>query len=45
MCVDFKTGKVMWSERGIGAASILYADHRLYLHGEKGRSGLGRRLS
>ncbi|HEX3998561.1 MAG TPA: PQQ-binding-like beta-propeller repeat protein [Pirellulales bacterium] len=35
-CVEFKTGKIVWSERGIGAASILSADHRLYLHGENG---------
>lgn len=36
MCVEFLTGKEKWSERGIGAASILYADGRLYLHGENG---------
>jgi outer membrane protein assembly factor BamB len=37
MCVKFLTGEVIWSERGIGAASILYADGRLYLHGENGK--------
>ena len=34
MCVDFKTGDIKWQERGIGAASVMYADGRLYLHGE-----------
>jgi len=36
MCVDFATGDEKWTERGIGAASICYADGRLYLHGENG---------
>lgn len=36
MCVEFLTGKEKWSERGIGAASVTYADGRLYLHGENG---------
>lgn len=36
MCVEFKTGNVKWSERGVGAASVLYADGRLYVHGESG---------
>jgi outer membrane protein assembly factor BamB len=36
MCVRFTTGEVKWQERGIGAASVLYADGRLYLHGENG---------
>ena len=36
VCVDFKTGDVKWQDRSVGAASICYADGRLYLHGEKG---------
>lgn len=35
-CVEFATGNVKWDERSVGAASILYADGRLYLHGENG---------
>jgi outer membrane protein assembly factor BamB len=34
MCVDFKTGAIKWQDRGIGAASVCYADGKLYLHGE-----------
>jgi outer membrane protein assembly factor BamB len=37
MCVDFKTGDVKWEERGVGAGGILYADGRLYVHGENNR--------
>lgn len=40
MCVEFATGKVKWQERGIGAASVSYADGRLYLHGENGQVAL-----
>lgn len=36
MCVEFKTGTVKWTkDRAMAPASILYADGRLYLHGEK----------
>jgi outer membrane protein assembly factor BamB len=34
MCVEFETGKVKWTDRGVGAGSVLYADGRLYLHAE-----------
>ena len=40
MCVEFKTGQVKWTERGIGAASLAYADGLLYLHGEGGEVAL-----
>jgi len=40
LCVDFATGQVKWEERGLGAASLCYADGRLYLHGESGEAGL-----
>lgn len=36
LCVEFATGNVKWEDRAIGAASICYADGRLYLHGENG---------
>jgi outer membrane protein assembly factor BamB len=35
-CVDFITGTQKWQSRGIGIGSIVYADSRLYLHGENG---------
>ena len=36
LCLEFATGQVKWKERGLGAASLCYADGRLYLHGENG---------
>ncbi len=36
LCIDFDTGKELWQDASIGAASICYADGRLYLHGENG---------
>jgi outer membrane protein assembly factor BamB len=39
-CLDFATGEVKWQARGLGAASLCYADGRLYLHGENGEVGL-----
>ncbi len=36
LCIEFATGKMKWEERAIGAASLCYADGRLYLHGENG---------
>ena len=40
MCVDFLTGEVLWRDRSLGAASLCYADGRLYLHGENGELAL-----
>jgi outer membrane protein assembly factor BamB len=40
ICLEFKTGKVLWQERALGAASLLYADGRIYLHGENGEVAL-----
>jgi len=37
VCVEFATGKVKWTEKSVGASSVLYADGRLYLHGEEGQ--------
>jgi outer membrane protein assembly factor BamB len=36
LCVKFATGDIKWTERGIGPSSLVYADGRLYLHGENG---------
>jgi outer membrane protein assembly factor BamB len=36
LCVDFATGKIKWEDRALGAASLCFADGRLYLHGENG---------
>jgi outer membrane protein assembly factor BamB len=36
MAVEFTTGRILWKAEGIGSGSILYADHRLYVHGENG---------
>lgn len=38
-CVEFATGKVKWTERGVGAASVCYADGRLYARGHGGGKG------
>lgn len=33
---EFMTGKVRWQNEGIGPGAVLYADRRLYFHGENG---------
>ena len=40
LCVEFETGKQKWEDRGIGTASLCFADGRLYLHGENGQVAL-----
>lgn len=40
LCLDFATGKVKWENPALGAASLCYADERLYLHGENGAVAL-----
>ena len=40
LCLDFETGEVKWQDRSLGAASLCYADVRLYLHGENGEVAL-----
>jgi outer membrane protein assembly factor BamB len=40
LSVEFVSGQIKWKERSIGAASICYADGRLYLHGEDGEVAL-----
>jgi outer membrane protein assembly factor BamB len=39
-CADFVSGKVKWSDRSLGAASVLFADGMLFLHGESGEVAL-----
>ena len=39
-CADFATGKAKWSQRSVGAASLLAADGKLFLHGENGEVAL-----
>ncbi len=36
VCVDFKTGKVAWTNRSVGKGSIAYADGHLYVRSENG---------
>jgi outer membrane protein assembly factor BamB len=40
LCIEFTTGAVKWDDRALGAASLCYADGRLYLHGEDGQVAL-----
>jgi outer membrane protein assembly factor BamB len=36
LCVDYKTGKIAWHERGVGKGSVAYADGHLYVRSERG---------
>ncbi|WP_184194168.1 PQQ-binding-like beta-propeller repeat protein [Armatimonas rosea] len=36
MCVEFKTGKIVWESRAPGKGSITYADGLLYVRNERG---------
>lgn len=40
LCLDFTTGRVLWENPALGAASLCLADGRLYLHGENGEAAL-----
>ncbi len=40
VCSDFVSGNIKWDAPGLGAASLCFADDRLYLHGENGEVGL-----
>ena len=40
VCAEFAAGETKWQDRSIGAASLCYADGRLYLHGESGEVAL-----
>jgi outer membrane protein assembly factor BamB len=39
-CAEFATGKEKWNDRCVGAASICYADGRLYVRGHSGEMAL-----
>ena len=42
-CVEFKTGKLMWQDAGVGkGGSVIYADGMLYCYSEDGVVGLVR---
>jgi outer membrane protein assembly factor BamB len=36
ICMEIKTGKLVWSERGVGKGSVTYADGNLYCRSESG---------
>jgi outer membrane protein assembly factor BamB len=40
VCFELQSGKILWEERALGAASLVFADNRLYLHGENGEVAL-----
>jgi outer membrane protein assembly factor BamB len=35
-CIEFKTGKIMWTDRSVGKGSVTYADGYLYARSERG---------
>jgi outer membrane protein assembly factor BamB len=39
-CLEFATGKKMWSNRSVGKGSLTYADGMLFLLGENNTVGL-----
>ena len=39
-CLEWKTGKTMWSNRSVGKGSVVYADGLLYCRSERGPVGL-----
>jgi len=40
ICLEIKTGNVMYETRGVGMGSVAYADGMLYCYGEKGTLAL-----
>ncbi len=40
ICIDWKDGRTVYSERGVGKGSLTYADGMLYTLGENGQMGL-----
>jgi outer membrane protein assembly factor BamB len=36
VCLDFKTGNVVWNNPGVGKGAVTYADGHLYCRSEKG---------
>lgn len=39
-CQEFKTGKIVWQDKGVGKGSVTYADGMLYCRCEDGPMGL-----
>ncbi|MEI7904657.1 MAG: PQQ-binding-like beta-propeller repeat protein [Candidatus Firestonebacteria bacterium] len=39
-CIDLKTGKDMWENKGVGKGSVTYADGLLYTLSERGKVGI-----
>jgi outer membrane protein assembly factor BamB len=39
-CAEFASGKVKWTDRGVGAASVCFADGRVYARGHSGNVAL-----
>jgi len=39
-CMEFRTGKVLWDERGFSKGSLLVADGKLVILGERGLAAL-----
>ena len=40
LCIEFSSGQIKWDAPALGAASMCYADDRVYLHGENGEVSL-----
>lgn len=40
ICLDWKTGRMMYAERGVGRGSLTYADGMLYVLSDKGTAAL-----
>jgi outer membrane protein assembly factor BamB len=40
VCVEFTTGTVKWRDKCVGPGSVLFADGRLYVHGENNQMAL-----
>jgi len=40
-CVDFDTGKVMWSQSGFGTGALTIADGKLIVQGDRGELAIG----
>ncbi len=36
LCLEFKTGKLLWEQRSLPAPAVCVADERIYLHGDNG---------
>jgi outer membrane protein assembly factor BamB len=39
-CIEFKTGKVMWTEEGVGSGAVIAGDGHLFVLSAKGKLGV-----